>query len=244
MPLLLLIFSLMFSMPNWAGDKVIIAYGHNYKPFAWVENGQLKGMHIDILNELFQKRLGLQVEHQRYPWKRAQWQLQTGKADIIVTAYTANRAQYSVASQEALVNIQYKLYTYKDHPRLSHIASLTSLTNLQGLTAVEYLGSTTEDLTAAGIKIHLVPEIDSALKFLANRRADIFFDTPISTTSLIKKLGLQQQIVEMPNIIAETHHQLLISKQSSLRTQLPLINQTIRAMKQDGTLANIQRQYY
>ena len=240
---LLLVFSWLLSTYCLAQDKVIIAYGHNYKPYAWVEDGVLMGIHIDILNELFIKRLGYDIEHQRFPWKRAQWQLQSGKADAILTAYTQSRAQYSIASNEAIITLQYKLYTYKQHPQLQTIKALTSLKQLQGYSAVEYLGSTTEDLEANGVKIHLVPEIESALKFLANKRADIFFDNPYVTNHLIRQLGLQHQIIEMPHTVHETRHHLLIGKQSSLLQQLAKIDAAILAMKTDGTITKILQAY-
>ena len=69
------------TMPVYAGDTIRFVYYNDNAPFGWEENGEMQGIYIDIVNEVFKKRLGIPVEHRGYPWKRAQMMVKNGDAD-------------------------------------------------------------------------------------------------------------------------------------------------------------------
>ncbi|WP_019531578.1 substrate-binding periplasmic protein [Dasania marina] len=227
---------------TFAQETIRLAYGHNYPPFSWLEQGEVKGLQVDILTELFEKRLGIKAIHKAYPWKRAQWQVQSGLADAMLTLKTAKRSQYSLATEQTLIPVGSYLFTYINHPRMDELSKLDNV-NIKDFRVVQYLGGSLQGLPADHSNIATVPEISAALKFLAHRRADLFIDNPYVTRLAIKQLQLDNIIIQLPKILSTEKYHLLISKKSKIIKLLPKIEQSIQAMKNDGTLNKLYKKY-
>lgn len=64
-----------------AGQKVILYGDDNYAPYSYMEDGQFKGMYVDILTKAAQKLApAYEVELQPLPWKRGLAELESGTA--------------------------------------------------------------------------------------------------------------------------------------------------------------------
>jgi polar amino acid transport system substrate-binding protein len=64
-----------------AGEKVVLYGDENYAPYSYVENGQLKGMYVDILEKAAEKlKPTYDVSLQPVPWKRGLADLEFGSA--------------------------------------------------------------------------------------------------------------------------------------------------------------------
>ncbi len=61
--------------------KYVFAIGaEDYPPYEFVEDGKLTGFHIELIRAVAQKN-NLEITFERYPFKRAQQMLKTGKID-------------------------------------------------------------------------------------------------------------------------------------------------------------------
>jgi len=73
-----------------------IAYP-SFPPFhSKAEDGKITGFFYDIITEALEHRLDIPVEWKAYPWPRCQANVESGKADAILTVPTAKRATYCV----------------------------------------------------------------------------------------------------------------------------------------------------
>ncbi len=84
--------------------KLKLVYFQNFEPFSWKsENGEMKGIYIDLMNEALEKRLKIGISHGGYPWARAQKMLKTGRADGFVTFPSQERKRYTRVSREVVI---------------------------------------------------------------------------------------------------------------------------------------------
>jgi len=103
------------------GEKLIYA-ASAWPPYVTIaENGTPSGLFIDLLTELFVKKLGLDVEFLSLPWKRAQYYLSNGTADVTITLPLEERLQYTVPSHMPLIDLSLHIFTQANHPQLAEL---------------------------------------------------------------------------------------------------------------------------
>lgn len=124
-----------------AENKIHFVYYNDYAPFSWSEGGKIRGLYINVVDEIFINRLGISVVYEGYPWKRAQKMVRLGKADGYCTTITPERLTYSAATKEPVIEVNFRIYTTADNPRLDQLEKVKSIQELQGFNLVEYSGS-------------------------------------------------------------------------------------------------------
>jgi len=85
---------------SWAFSAtrdLIIARGDgDYPPYEMVDQGQLSGIHIDVINAVATS-LGVTVQYEIVPWKRAVVMLQSGAVDAVTyMARTPERERFGI----------------------------------------------------------------------------------------------------------------------------------------------------
>lgn len=80
-------------------------------------------MYLDLMREIFEKKLGMTIVPHQLPWKRCQAKVRIGEADIMLTVATDERLEYALKSDQSF----YELYlnvclcrASKDPPDSSH----------------------------------------------------------------------------------------------------------------------------
>lgn len=233
----------VFSVHSKAQETLVMAYGHDYKPFAWQENGEMRGLQVDIIKEVLEKRLGFTVQHLGFPWKRAQLMVETGKADGLITFPSEARLAFSNKTAQALIANPIRLYTYKNHPRLDQLREINSLSQISGFQIVDYLGDGWAQDNLSGFNVTWLSEMKDCLKYLALGRADLFIQSSIVTNYNIKELGLKDQIEKMSILAASASHHLMLSKSSKFNSKINQIDEVISSMISDGSLEKIKDIY-
>ncbi len=170
---------------------ITIGYA-NEKPYAYEENGEMRGEAIDIATTIFH-RLGIEnVEGQLVAWDTLIPGLQAGRFDVITAGMyiTPERCQQVIFAEpeykigEALAVAEgnpHQLYSYED------IAANPDVTIavMQGAIEVEYL-------LAAGVsqnQIQQVPDQAAALAALESGRVDAITMTTLSMKSILESAG-------------------------------------------------------
>lgn len=89
--------TLSFATAALNAQTIVIAHGKGeYFPYEYVENGQLKGIHADLILATA-KQLKLDVEFRAMPWKRAIKALQTGQVSALsYLSKTKARSQFAL----------------------------------------------------------------------------------------------------------------------------------------------------
>jgi polar amino acid transport system substrate-binding protein len=220
------------------------AYAADAEPFSWEENGKTKGIFIDITNETLQNRMGIRVSHQNHPWKRSQYLAQIGKVDALVTNGLWRRA-WAGHSSEAVATLRHMLYINADGPKFNQLSKVHTLEGLKPFRLVDHLGSgwVENKLAGKGYDVHLVADPDAMYRMVAMGRVDAVAFNDIMSRYQIKKLGLQDQLVEVPLDIDAVPFHIVIRKTSPYIKLLQKIDETLIQMKQDGALQKIFDKY-
>ncbi len=72
-----------FFLPGRAfAEKEITILSSNYPPHIYMENGEIKGIRVELLTELF-KRMGYKYKPEIMPWDRAIVMIKKGRVDGI-----------------------------------------------------------------------------------------------------------------------------------------------------------------
>ncbi len=230
-----------------AQEAIRFVYYADYAPFGWEENGEMVGIYIDIVEEVFSNRLGIPVEHRGYPWRRAQMMVRAGEADAFCTAITQERLSYSDASDESIIDVHFKMFALADSPKLDQLELISSVSELQEFILVDLSGSgwAQQNLENQGLDIEWLPTGEQLWKFLLSGRADVTVRNEWTARHTIRQLGYENQIIELSQQIVADYisFHIFISKKSSFRLFLDDVDETIRQLKSDGTLERILDKY-
>lgn len=228
----------------FAEEVMKIAYATTAQPLSWVENGKVRGILIDIADEVFQNRLGIKVMHQGNPWKRSQHLVQLGKADALITNGPM-RKEWAEHSTEVVLNLQHMLYVKSGGPKFDQLKKVRTLDDLKPFTMVDHRGSAwaEKNLIERGIRVHWVADHDTMYRLVAKGRVDAVAYIDFMARYHIKILGLQDQLVELPLDTSPVPFHIVIGKRSPFVKMLPEIDAAIRQMEQDGTLQKIYAKY-
>ncbi len=229
-----------------AQEPFKVVYFENFAPYSWEENGQMQGILIDVVNEVIHKHLGLEIIHSGYPWIRAQKMVGTGIADAFVTIPTPERKNYIEASIYPVIISTVTIFTSTGNSRIPELMAIP-IDNNEGLKKFSMLGylgdNSSRNIYKDWTNIYWLPFIDDVLKKIALGGGEIFIQTAEVTRYNIMKLGLQDKIVEVPNVQMYLSFHLCIGKKSDYVNILPEFDNILKQLEEDGKLEEIYSRY-
>ena len=223
---------------SYAEEPLRIAYYNNYPPFSYSENNEMKGFFIDVVNEIGH-RMDIPIKHLGYPWARAQKNVAQGECDAFITAPTEKRKIYAQFVKESIVTTNIRPFVSASNPKLSEIKKRKKISDWKDYTFVAFIGGGWSQKNLADMNVQFVSKVDQLIMMLDIGRADIHLGHSIVTNHKIKKLGYEEEIIELDVIIDSLDWFLGISKSSPYYKMIPLFQKTIHEMKQDGTIGKI-----
>lgn len=236
---------LLISAPLKAKETMLFVYYHDYAPFSWKEDDTMRGMYIDIVNEAFTNRLGIPVIHQGYPWVRAQKMVSAGQADGYCTTITPERLSFSAVTKESIIEVNFKIFTPAKSPRLEQLRKVKSIQELKDFKLADYSGSGWAEKYLSELDIHWLHTNDQIWNFLLKGRADASVKNEWTTNYILKQIGYQDKIIELPHPMNNEPipFHIFIGKASSFVNYIDKLDDTLKTMKHDGTLKRIYDQY-
>jgi len=218
-----------------------------FSPFTWKENGQAKGIDIDIVKEMCQ-RMGVECNIRFYPWKRVLAYTEEGKID-------GGFGAFKNPTREAFAYfLEYPVHysTYSIFVKKGHEFPFKKIEDLYGKNIGINRGFKLNkefDEAASTNKIRVQEVGDMAIninKLMLSRIEGIAGNYHEALVSL-KKMGLSDQVVSLPHpIIPPKGAYLMISKAANIPNKMQLIdkmNGTLKAMYDDGTVDQINAKY-
>ena len=239
----LLLFFILFSSLANAQETMKFVYYDNYYPRSWLEAGKMKGILVDIVEEALGKRLGIEVSHTGYPWKRAQYMVSNNMADAFVTVPTQERRSYSVIVNEPAIVFSIRPLTRKHYARTHELEKITTLEELKGYKIVDYSGNGWANLKMKGMDVSWLPNIDAIFPFILLGRADVILASN-RTICRMKQLGYASQFTLLSNTLDSVDFHICIGKNTHFKEKIADIDHTIREMRNDGTIDRIVKKYY
>ena len=235
-----------------AADRPFIVAGdEDEPPYGYINaNKEFVGIYVDILREAF-RRLDVPLQHEPYPWKRAQMMVLNGDADAMITVMTPERETFTVSSKEAIAELKWVAFARNDHPNFTAMKNYTTIAQFQGLRVLDYLGDGWGEQHLQRLKPDIGGSFSQVIQKLAADRGDVFIQMETVTKSQIKELMRQpelqtiglEKIEALPHVLDSKAFYLLVAKESPYFDLLPQIDQVLVEMKRDGTIESIEKKY-
>ncbi len=232
-------------LPALAAPPLRMAYFETYSPLSFGQDGQLRGILLDVIQEVAGRRLGLVVEHTGYPWNRAQALVQTGEQDAICTIATPERLEYAVAAQEPVVSAPRRIFVHKNNAMLAKLHKVRNLDELHKLdpSVISYQGNGWAKANLGHFKVDNGRNFDSAVKMLLANRGDVMVDNALTMQYALQQAQGSGDVVMLGADLDESHFQLLVGKKSPHVGILPSFDTALRQFKRSPDYAKLLQKY-
>lgn len=219
--------------------EIKVGMSGTYYPFTYQEMGKLQGFEVDLWDEIA-KRNDMKVEYTTANFSGLFGLLETGRINTISNqiSITKERTDKYYFSEPYVVDgVQITVKKGND--------SIKSVDDLAGKTVAVNLGSNFEKVLRAYDKDNKIDikTYDTGIEQdVVLGRSDAFVMDRISALTRIKKSGLPLQLAGEPFEVIENAWPFLKNeKGEQLRN---MTNQTLDAMREDGTLAKISEKWF
>ncbi|MDI9246344.1 transporter substrate-binding domain-containing protein [Marinobacter sp. CHS3-4] len=227
-----------------ADNSLTIVYD-SFAQFIHTKEDEPTGLFVDVLNEALEERMGVSVQFIWQPWQRAQYSVETGQADGMVTVATPERLDYSRAVDTPIAHSSVAVFTSKGHPRMPEIREIETVADLEGFQLLTYLGDGWAKEKLGDIDVDFGgKDIEAIFKKLRWGRGDLFLQSRDVTEYYIEELGYEDAIVRVPGVeFGHIEFHLMIGKASPFLPLLPELDKRLREMREDGTNHRLQQSY-
>jgi len=237
----LVILIVLISTPVSGDNKVkkIIAVDGNFKPFSYVENGELKGFNIDLLKAMENTPYFdyYEIEVKPMEFSEALEELKRGEIDAIFgVAKTPEREEYMDFSLPYF-NITFAIFSHKG-------SSIDGMDSLNNRTVAVRKGDVAIDYLKAHVKNPIIIEVDTvenALKMVNRGDVAAFFGDKYVALYYLKREGFSNVVLvhEYGDIGAG-----YIGVRKGDEEFLYSINQALRQIMTDGTYTEIYTHWF
>ena len=220
----------------------------NFMPFAFVENGQIKGIDCDIVMEMGQ-RMGISISIELVPWKRLLLMTRTGACDGGFSLFkTKEREEFGIFAFPVPLHQS----TYCIFVKSGEEFPFRGIWDLYGKRVGKDRGFAISDdfddaISRNKFQVEEVESVKNNIKKLMAGRIDCFVGNYYTTIYYMKKLELFGRIIRLLRPATEERNcYLVLSKNGPLPNKnrlLENINRTLIQMKTDGTIQKIFDKY-
>ena len=216
-----------------------------FAPYIDNVNDKAEGLYVDVLTEALENRLGVPVRFEWQPWSRAQFSVEKGYADAMVTVVTPARLAYAETSKEPVAASETVLFTRADHPRFEQMKEIRSRRDLGDYRILTYLGDGWAKEFLSEFEVDFgARDFSHVLEKLERGRGDLFLQGRKVVQHYISELQQDVPIVQVPGVeLDRIEFHLLIGKSSPFLPLLPRIDQVLREMRTDGTIEDIRKKH-
>lgn len=220
-----------------------------YPPLHWEENGEMKGISIDVMDEIFGRRMKVKVTHRQFPWKRAQAMVRSGSADGFITLSTEERREYADFSNAPVIVMKTSIFTRNDNPNIPALREVKTVVELRPYDLISYLGDGWSQEHLSDFNIVWRTDTRDVLKVLnQSPRPLVFLQSSLPVRHLLKKTDPtaygRENITEIETPLSDKPFVLGIGKHSPHVERLAEFDRHLREMKADGSLEGIYHAYF
>jgi polar amino acid transport system substrate-binding protein len=233
-------------------NNPITASTLNYPPYEYQENGQAKGIAVEVIREAMHRVGNYEVKFTFYPWKRAVYMVQNGLSDILFNAgKNQARQEWGYYVDSVLIQQSYVLFKR----RSDDFSVEPDFNNVQDKSIAvrrAYLyGSGDFRLALDSQKFMNILYSDStkqSVDLLLHNRVDMFVGDLLPVLYYINKQGLNDKIDivghdgEMMEVLSWPTY-ILFSKQRTTPEFVNKVKDAMDSMKQDGSFQKIIDSY-
>ena len=216
----------------------------NYPPFYYIEDGEITGPTVETASEAFD-RMNVKYEFKEYPWARVLEMMKSGELDVIIDLYLSDeRMEFIDYSVEKAITHSEALFKLADSD-IEFDGNYSTLNELTiGIVQGYYYGDDFDKAVKDGaINVEDVASSERNITKLINGRTDLIVDNVAINKVLIEKLGYSGMIVPLKPYINSEDSYTAFSKANNLKDIRDKFDETIRQMREDGTIDAIYGKY-
>jgi len=230
-----------------AQSALRIAYPEFWPFFTRDNNGRMSGFFYEIVMEAVERRLGISLVWETFPWPRCQELVRQGRYDAMLTVPTPERSAYTLTHPDPFYLKSLNVFTFNGHPQMERIKQIRNLADIKngGFTLITYStnGWNKENVEAIGIRVLETANLKSVWRMLSGKRGDIVIEWPQGAWPDIRAAGVAFDVVQTDVVIESMPFHLLIGKASAHAGILNAFNRVVVEMKADGTMDRILKAY-
>lgn len=241
-----------------SSHKFIIV-GEVWAPFEYLEDGKPKGIDVEVLDHIFGK-LKIDYEIQFYPWARAEWMAQNGKADAVISVsykksreeflmYTDSQKQFGVdgaRGAEFLWNAKYVFFCRKSKKAELEFDSYAQI-RADAYRLVTIRGYTyNRQFREARLPSIIVTSQEEGFQMLAEGQVDLFPNELTVGRAALKKLGLSDKITRLDKALFTKPYLMPFCKKSDFPNKEELMLRfydELNKMRDSGNYRKIYLKY-
>lgn len=212
-----------------------------YPPYEYEENGQVKGIAVDVVDEVF-RRMDQPIQIRLLPWARAIKLIEAGKADAVFTAYkNPTREIFADYSKEVLMPQIVSLFVRNE----SSIEFTGDLSSLNGYIFGMVRKISYGQIFDTAVKSGVIRYIDYAntgevnIQKLLNGRFDILVSNKYGALHILKKTNNLAKVKELQPALESVPSYIAFSKKRNLSKFRDRFDRVLANMKADGTYRKI-----
>ena len=230
-------------------DQFTVVYSHQFIPFSGLgTDNKEHGLLIDFIDEIIGKKIKIPIKHEVCPWSRCQHLVKTGKRDAMLTVATPERRSFTLISELPMFTSDFIIFTGKNNPYLEQIKTaktLEQLKSINGLIFISIKESGWHNDHLKGVRnFSQVTDSTKILELLKHNHADVYIEQAALIRYQIKLLGMEDDIVEIPNIMDKTNWHLCIRKDSPYAQIMPEVDKIMIEMKKSGELKSLRKKIF
>lgn len=227
------------------GDVLRINYADSYPPLSYGQHDSVKGVLPELMDAILVQKMGYAVVNNGKAWKRAQEEVWNGRADLLITSATPERAQYSYQSRQPVFTLSFRPFTKVNSAASKALQTTLDISTLSQFRFCDVHGNQwgKRFYEKHNIKFHVTRSFEACLRLLTVGRMDIVIHSDHILSDIIKNNGWQDQIKPHPQVMAESpKFYLLLSKQSKHnRDLLAEFDLIVERMRHDGSYHHLLR---
>lgn len=229
---------------TYSVEAMKIVYYDSFPPYSWRDaDGKMKGIWIDIIDEVFQKEIGIKVEHEGYPWSRAQYLVKSGEADALIGMANEERKKYVDFNSVPLYVSKIKIYTSFKNEKLDAIKRISSEEDLDKFSITDINGNGWSSSRFPDLNISYVRNLASAMNVILSCRSDLTFSDSLVAEYYIKENNLKYDIEEISYVLDMVESYLGIGKNSYYVKFLEDFDEVFKKLEENGMISKIISKY-
>nr|WP_295776229.1 transporter substrate-binding domain-containing protein [Rhodoferax sp.] len=226
----------------WADSFRLVTF--EYPPYEYTENGEVKGLAVDIVREAF-KLMNHEAVIEILPWPRCQVLFERGEVDGIFTFFQNDERQaFTLYSKEVVVTQTIALWVLKN-TKIEFNGDLTRLQPYQfGITSKTSYGERFDTAMKYGLlHTEAAASIEGNIRKLMSGRVDIWVSNRDGAHHELKRLGLFGKVRELKRPIQVVPAFVGFSKLRNHAALRDSFDQALATLKHSGVYDALVKKY-
>lgn len=232
--------------PPASSPNPLVLVSFDYPPYMEAQPGQPpSGMVVELVNTIF-ARMGQPVELQFYPLARSLSLIDTPRADGFFTAKkNAEREEKYLFPREPLLTQDFVIFVRAGSPMVFNggVAELANV-RLGVVNRVSY-GGIFDAAAARGVfrRLEVAQTYEANFRKLLAGRMDALVSSRVMGAATLARLQAQDKVKVIGPPIETTQSYLMFNRQTVTPAVAAEFDQTLSAMRRDGTVRKIRDKY-